>query len=235
MAEDRDMTYSELVGLFDRLISLGVLHEDDVVMRFVQQHGIDFACPLLYTMKHERILKMVKSASPAMPDEDAVQFAENSSVKAVSEQIRSKHAENMDEPIGLLDFKDETKPESQRFGAYLTRAGLLHHTLQQLGKEGMIDGPEETGTAVFVFKVFNGKWIPMIAKMPEDHSGIRTIKIPRDIQEKLSVYMQRLNIGDVTATSLSAMDPDVVEFLEITRNPHLYDGQNALSGSQSVQ
>lgn len=33
--EDRDMTYSELVGLFDKLIDLGVLHEDDVVMRFV--------------------------------------------------------------------------------------------------------------------------------------------------------------------------------------------------------
>lgn len=98
----------------------------------------------------------------------------------------------------------------------------------------MIDGPEETGTAVFVFKVFNGKWIPMIAKMPEDRSGIRTIKIPRDIQEKLSVYMQRLNVGDVMATSLSAMDPDIVEFLEITRNPHLYDSQNSLSGSQSV-
>ena len=33
--KDRDMTYSELVGLFDRLIDLGVLYEDDVVMRFV--------------------------------------------------------------------------------------------------------------------------------------------------------------------------------------------------------
>lgn len=35
MYEDRDMTYGELVGLLDRLIVLGVLHEDDVVMRFV--------------------------------------------------------------------------------------------------------------------------------------------------------------------------------------------------------
>lgn len=34
--EDRDMTYGELVGLFDRLIDFGVLHEDDVVMKFVQ-------------------------------------------------------------------------------------------------------------------------------------------------------------------------------------------------------
>ena len=33
--EDRDMTYSELVGLFDKLIDLDVLHEDDVVMRFI--------------------------------------------------------------------------------------------------------------------------------------------------------------------------------------------------------
>lgn len=29
------MTYGELVGLFDRLIDLGVLREDDVVMWFV--------------------------------------------------------------------------------------------------------------------------------------------------------------------------------------------------------
>ena len=29
------MTYGELVGLFDRLIGLGVLREDDVVMRFI--------------------------------------------------------------------------------------------------------------------------------------------------------------------------------------------------------
>ena len=35
MYEDRDMTYGELVGLLDRLISLGVLREDDIVMRFV--------------------------------------------------------------------------------------------------------------------------------------------------------------------------------------------------------
>lgn len=33
--EDRDMTYGEFVGILDRLINLGVLHEDDIVMRFV--------------------------------------------------------------------------------------------------------------------------------------------------------------------------------------------------------
>ena len=33
--EDRDMTYCELVGLFDRLIDLGVLREDDLIMGFV--------------------------------------------------------------------------------------------------------------------------------------------------------------------------------------------------------
>lgn len=35
MYKDRDMTYGELVGLFDKLIGLGVLREDDIVMRFV--------------------------------------------------------------------------------------------------------------------------------------------------------------------------------------------------------
>ena len=33
--EDRDMTYGELIGLFNKLIDLDVLREDDVVMRFV--------------------------------------------------------------------------------------------------------------------------------------------------------------------------------------------------------
>ena len=99
----------------------------------------------------------------------------------------------------------------------------------------MIDGPEETSTAVFGFKVFNGKWIPVIAKLPEDGDGVRAIRIPSNVQEKLSVYTQKLGIGEFMVSSLSSMDPDVVEFLEITRNPHLYDSQNALSGSQSVQ
>lgn len=112
--------------------------------------------------------------------------------------------------------------------------GLLYHKLQQQGIVGMIDGPEETSTAVFGFKVFNDKWIPVIAKLPEDSDGVRTIRIPSNVQEKLSVYAQKLSIGEFMVSSLSSMDPDVVEFLEITRNPHLYDCQNSLSGSQSV-
>ena len=83
----------------------------------------------------------------------------------------------------------------------------------------------------FVFKVFNGKWIPVIAKLPEDNDGVRTIRIPNDVQEKLSVYTQKLSTGEFMISSLSAMDPDVVEFLEIARNPHLYDSQNAISES----
>lgn len=33
--EDRDMTYGELIGLFDRLMLLGTLKDDDVVMQFI--------------------------------------------------------------------------------------------------------------------------------------------------------------------------------------------------------
>ena len=68
----------------------------------------------------------------------------------------------------------------------------------------------------------------------KDGDGVRKIRIPSNVQEKLSVYMQKLSTGEFMISSLSAMDPDVVEFLEITRNPHLYDSQNSLSGSQSV-
>ena len=232
--EDRDMTYGELVGLFDKLIDLGVLHEDDVMMRFVQQQNVDFACPFLHVTRRERVSDMIRQNAPNVPDEDIVQFVANNSVKSISDQIKSRHAGKMEENIGLLDFKDESKPENEKFGGYLTAAGLLHHRLQQQGLVGMIDGPDEKDTAVFAFKVFNGKWIPVIAKLPEDGDGVRKIRIPNDVQEKLSVYMQKLSVGEFMISSLSAMDPDVVEFLEITRNPHLYDSQNSLSGSQSV-
>lgn len=222
--EDRDMTYGEFLGLLERLMLLGVLKEDDVVMRFVQQPNVDFACPFLYTMRRERVSEMVKQNALSVPDGDIEQFTENNSVKAVLEQIKSKYVDKMDTNIGLLDFKDKTKPENEKFGGYLTAAGLLHHRLQQQGLIGMIDGPNETSTAVFGFKVFNGKWIPVLAKLPEDSAGVRTIAVPEDIKEKLSVYSGKLKTGDCMVCSLSAMDPDVVEFLEITRNPHLYDG-----------
>ena len=186
-------------------------------------------------MRRERVSDMIRQNAPNVPDEDIVQFVANNSVKSISDQIKSRHAGKMEENIGLLDFKDESKPENEKFGGYLTAAGLLHHRLQQQGLVGMIDGPDEKDTAVFVFKVFNGKWIPVIAKLPEDGDGVRKIRIPNDVQEKLSVYMQKLGTGEFMISSLSAMDPDVVEFLEITRNPHLYDSQNSLSGSQSVQ
>ena len=95
----------------------------------------------------------------------------------------------------------------------------------------MIDGPEETSTAVFGFRVFNGKWIPVLAKLPSDSDGIRTITVPPEVKDKLEEYTRKLDVGQVMVTSLSSMDPDVLEFLEITRNPHLYDSQNSLSGS----
>ena len=182
-------------------------------------------------MRRERVSDIIRQNDPNVLDEDIVQFVANNSVKSISDQIKSRHAGKMEENIGLLDFKDKTKPENEKFGGYLTAAGLLHHRLQQQGLVGMIDGPDEKDTAVFIFKVFNGKWIPVIAKLPEDSDGVQTIRIPNNVQEKLSVYTQKLSTGEVMISSLSAMDPDVVEFLEIARNPHLYDNQNAISES----
>lgn len=186
-------------------------------------------------MRLERVSAMVRQYVPNVTDEDIAQFTANNSVKCVYNKIKSRHADGMDKNIGLLDFKDETKPENEKFGGYLTAAGLLHHRLQQQGLVGMIDGPDEKDTAVFAFKVFNCKWIPVIAKLPEDGDGVLKIRIPNDVQEKLSVYAQKLSMGEFMISSLSSMDQDVVEFLEIARNPHLYDSQNSLSGSQSVQ
>ena len=233
--EDRDMTYGELICLFDRLMLLGILKDDDVVMQFNQAPDVNFACPFLYVMRRERVSDMIRQNAPNVSDEVIAQFVANNSVTSVSDQIKSRHADGMDKNIGLLDFKDETKPENEKFGGYLTAAGLLHHRLQQQGLVGMIDGPDEKDTAVFAFKVFNCKWIPVIAKLPEDGDGVLKIRIPNDVQEKLSVYAQKLSMGEFMISSLSSMDQDVVEFLEIARNPHLYDSQNSLSGSQSVQ
>ena len=139
-------------------------------------------------MRCERIFDIIRQNAPNVPNEDITQFVVNNSVKSITNQIKSRHADGMDKNIGLLDFKDETKPENEKFGGYLTAAGLLHHRLQQQGLVGMIDGPDEKDTAVFAFKIFNCKWIPVIAKLPEDGDGVRTIRIPNDVQEKLSVY-----------------------------------------------
>ena len=223
MLKDIDMTYNELVGLIERLINLGVLQENDVMMRFIQAQGVDFACPFLYVMRSERVKELIRQNAAGASDKDIEEFMEKSSVKSIVSQIKSKHFGDIDENIGLLDFKDKSKPESEKFGGYLTAAGLLYHRMQQSGFVGNIDGPEETSTAVFGFRIFNGKWIPVIAKLPSDSSGVRTIKIPPEIMDKLSAYTQHLKIGELTAMSLSAMDPDVLEFLEITRNPRLYE------------
>jgi hypothetical protein len=227
MYKDRDMTYGELTGLIERLIGFGVLLENDVMMRFIQAQGVDFACPFMYVMRSGRVKEIIKQNAPNVPDEDIAKFVENCSMKSVVSQIRTKHAGNMDENIGLLDFKDDSKTEDEKFGGYLTAAGMLHHNLQKENLIGNIDGPAETNTAVFGFRIFNGKWIPVIAKLPSDGDGVRTIKIPSEIKDKLSAYTQYLKVGELTAMPLSAMDPDVLEFLEITRNPRLYDSVSA--------
>jgi hypothetical protein len=223
MHKDRDMTYGELTGLLEHLMRLGVLLEDDVVMRFIQMQNVDFACPFLYIMRSERVKELIRQSTAGALDEDIEEFTEKSSVKSVVSQIKSKHFGDIDENIGLLDFKDKSKPEQEKFGGYLTAAGLLHHKMQQAGFAGNIDGPEETDTAVFGFRIFNGKWIPVIAKLPSDSDGVRTIKIPPEVADKLSAYTKQLKVGELMRMDMSSMDPDVLEFLEITRNPHLYD------------
>ena len=179
--------------------------------------GADFACPFLYTMGQERVKELVKKAAPDVPDEDIAEFVAKSSVKSVSDQFRQKPA---DEAIGLLDFKDTSKPDDEKFGGYLTEAGILHHKLQQQGLAGMVDGPEEMSTAVFGFKVFNEKWIPVLAKLPSDNDGVRMIKVPPEIKDKLTALAQGLNASEIMRVS---PDPDVLEFLEIARNPCLYE------------
>lgn len=229
MHKDRDMTYGELTGLLERLMRLGVLLEDDVVMRFIQMQGVDFACPFLYVMRSERVKELIRQSAAGASDEDIEEFTEKSSVKSVVSQIKSKHFGDIDENIGLLDFKDESKPEQEKFGGYLTAAGMLYHKMQQAGFAGNIDGPEETGAAIFGFRIFNGKWIPVIAKLPSDGSGVRTINIPPEIMDKLSAYTKQLKVGEFMVSSLSSMEPDVLEFLEILRNPHLYDAALSVS------
>lgn len=229
--ESRDMTYGELIGLMERLVGLGVLREDDVVMRFIQQPDVCFACPVLYVMRRERVEELIRQNMPNLPAEDVSPFVEKSSVKNVKAQIAANYAGRLDENIGLLDFKDASKPENEKFGGYLTAVGFLHHKMNQQGLVGIIDGPDEKSTAVFMAKVFNGKWIPVIAKLPDDEGNVRKLLVPPEIQSKLAAYMQQAGLNKLVPMSLSSLEPDVVEFLEISRNPHLYDGQDTVSGS----
>ena len=72
------------------------------------------------------MLKMIKQVASNTPDDGIASFVAKSSVKSVSDQFRQKPAEEI---IGLLDFKDMSKSENEKFGGYLTAMGLLHHKL----------------------------------------------------------------------------------------------------------
>jgi len=219
----RDMTYGEVARLLRRLVGLGVLYDDDAVLEFIQRPGVDFACPFLYVMSAARCREI---AAAHVPDLDQA-FIDASSVKSVLKQLDGR---SPDEVVGLLDFKDESKTEDEKFGGLLTYAGLLYNDLYRKGLVGKMDDVSEIASSVFVFRLFNGKWIPGLAKVADG----RGIKVPDTVRSWVREYGKDLVAGQVMHVPPSSMDAEMLEWLEITRNFHFYDGQDDLSGSQSV-
>lgn len=227
MEEDRDMTYGEFVGLVEKLVGMEVLSYDDVFMWFIQKPGADFACPFFYALGADRFMQVLREGMKELPEEKIKEVADACSVKTVIEHIMGKGADAL---IGLLDFKDAEKSDEDKFGGMVTIAGAIYNQLCGKGLVGKIDSKEEATSAVFGFRVYGGKWIPVLAKLPEG----RTARIPDEVQAKFTKYMlgaaTDLESGQVKRVPIASVEPDVLEWIEILRDFHLYDGQNAISG-----
>lgn len=227
MYEDRDMTYGELGNLLGRLIELGVAYENDIFMWFIQQPNADFACPFLYTLQASRFEELVKTHIPEAIPENISNIVKTCSVKAVSERIMSGEVGVLDENIGLLDFKDDSRSADEKFGGIVTIAGTIYNSMREKGFVGKIDNKDEIYSAVFGFRLFDEKWIPILAKIPDG----RSLTVPDCVKSWLNENGQAFKPGELMKIQLSSMPPDMLEWLETIRNFRFYDGQNAISGS----
>ena len=69
---------------------------------------------------------------------------------------------------------------------------------------------------MFVFKIFNDKWIPVIIKNFNNENI--SLKVPENIKIKLNECLGDLKLGEAKAFDFSDMDIELREWFEITRN-----------------
>ena len=69
---------------------------------------------------------------------------------------------------------------------------------------------------MFVFKIFNDKWIPVIIKNFNNENI--SLKVPENIKIKLNECFGDLKLGESKAFDFSDMDIELREWFEITRN-----------------
>lgn len=213
----RDMTYAELNEALDKCLELGALFENDVAIEFVQQPNVDFSCPFLVAITSARfkeiMLNVFNDSECAIDD----MIANNTFSKFIENFKHAAHS--MNDAIGLLDFKDDTKPENEKFGGYFTQAGIIYDHMKKDNLVGDITDPSEKGNIVIGFKLFDGKWMPLLLKLPEN----RPIKVPEDIAKKLKLsnIASNLKLGEGMCIDMKNFDRDILAWFEMVRKPKL--------------
>ena len=191
MNEERDMTYNELISCIERLINIEALNNDDIFAWFIQPDKNITISPALYVTTKEEVIKVFKTAFPELTEEQILNdqnisnMLNGSTVKKQIEWLRN-YSDDPNNMIGLLDYRDTEKPTDKKFGAFFSKFGIIYNELVSTKKIQTIFTEDNPNIAMFVFKIFNDKWIPVIVKNFNNRNN--SLKVPENIKIKLELY-----------------------------------------------
>lgn len=221
MSEERDMTYNELISCIQRLINIEALNNDDIFAWFMQPATNITINPALYVIKKEEVIKVFKTAFPELTEEQILNdqnisnMLNGSTVEKQIEWLRN-YSDNPNNMIGLLDCRDTEEPSDKKFGAFSSKFGIIYNELVSTKNIQTIFTEDNPNIAMFAFKIFNNKWIPVIIKNFNTENN--SLKVPKNIKIKLDECLGDLKLGEVKAFNFSDLDIELREWFEVTRN-----------------
>jgi hypothetical protein len=221
MSEERDMTYNELISCIEQLINIEALHNDDMFVWFMQPYKNTTIAPVLYVTKKEEVIKAFKTAFPELTEEQILNdqnisnMLNGSTIEKQIEWLRN-YSDDPNNMIGLLDCRDTEKPTDKKFGAFSSSFGVIYNGLVSTKNIQTIFTDDNPNKAIFTFKIFNDKWIPVIIENFNKENN--SLKIPENIKIKLNEFLGDLKLGEAKAFNFSDMDIELREWFEITRN-----------------
>lgn len=220
MNEERDMTYNELIGCIEQLINIEAINNDDIFAWFHKPYT-NMIYPFLYVTTKEEVIKAFKTAFPEFTEEQILNDQNISNMlnaSTIGKQIEwlKTYLDDPNNMIGLLDYKDTEKPADKKFGAFYSKFGIIYDELVSTKKIQTIFTEDNPNIAVFTFKIFNDKWIPVAIK--NFNNGNINFKMPENIKQKLNEFMGNLKHGEVKAFNFNDMDIELREWFEITRS-----------------
>lgn len=221
MNEERDMTYNELISCIELLINIKALNNDDIFAWFMQPYKDITISPVLHVTTKEEVIKAFKTAFPELTEEQILNdqnisnMLNGSTVEKQIEWLRN-YLDDPNNMIGLLDYKDTEKPADKKFGAFFSKFGIIYNELVSTKKIQTIFTEDNPNIAMFTFKIFNDKWIPVIIK--NFNNGNISFKMPENIKIKLNEFFGDLKLGEAKAFNFNDMDIELQEWFEITRS-----------------